>query len=247
MKVGKGQLHGFYLQVLRQRRIHASRFQIEVLQHAQGHEGTYALAAGANFVQREVAITHRDRLHPVGLVGRQVNFIDQPAGIACMVGDGDGQLAAVKVVTLAGGNTFQSARLTRADELLSRQGRTPFRRKCLAIARLRQQLGNLRLPLTVHRGRHHVAVTGVTQCRLKQFGKRDTAKAVGQGAPSRHRAGHRHRVPATRRHGLVAREVLCRPAPGRAPGGVQAMHALAVPDDGKGVAANAVHAGLDHR
>ncbi len=108
----------------------------------------------------------------------QVGFVDQSAGVARVVGNGFGQLAPVEVVALAGGNTLQGARLTRANELLTRQRCASVGGEGFAVAGLRQQLCHLRLPLPVHGGRHHVAVAGVTQRRLEQFGKRHTAEAV---------------------------------------------------------------------
>ncbi len=58
LQVGKCQLHGLDLQVLRQCRVKAGRLQVKVLQHAECHEGAYALAVGTDLMQRELAVAH---------------------------------------------------------------------------------------------------------------------------------------------------------------------------------------------
>ena len=197
-------------------------------------------------MQRDIAVAHRNWLDPIALVRSQVGLIDQAASASGMLGDGFGEFAMVKVIAFAGGNALQGICLAWANEVLTRQWRTALRSESLAVTRLRQEFGHLCLPLTVYGRGHHVTKAGVTQGRLEQLGKGHAAKAVRQRTPCRHGARYRDGIPAAQRHVIVTREMLRRPFAGRAAGGVEAMHLVAVPDDGKRVSADAVHTGFDH-
>jgi hypothetical protein len=107
------------------------------------------------------------------------------------------------------------------------------------------QLFHGRSPFALHDGGHQIATLGHVNGRLHQVGKRQLAKALAQRHPGRHRAGHGDGIdaPRGRRGGMgavLSAEVLRRPALRGAARGIQAMQLLSVPQDGKGVAAQAV-------
>ena len=89
-------------------------------------------------------------------------------------------------------------------------------------------------------------MAGIVHRRGKKFSQGHGAKPAGQLGPGGRRAGHHHRQPALRGHGGIAHlphlgggEVL-----GRKAAGVQGMELALCPDQGKGVAAQAVAGGL---
>ncbi len=202
---------------------------------------------GTDLVQRHVAVVDRDRLDPVRLVVGKIGFLDQAAGLAGMRDDRRGKLAVIEIVTVAFGDARQRARLSGTNELFRRQRRAAVRREGLAIARLRQQLAHLLLPLPMHRRRHQIAVGGVPDRRLEQVRERQLAELVRQRAPGGDDARHRHRVPAAARHGVFSLEVTGRHPLRRPPRGVQSVQLAVRPDQRKTVAADPVHARLDHR
>ena len=247
LEVGEGELHRLDLQVVGQGGVQPGALQVQRGQHAQRHQGRDALAAGPDLVQPQPAVVHRQRRDPVACVRREVLLVDQAAGGARVVGDGLREAAPVEGVALALRDLLQRVRLPRAGEQLSRLRRLAARRESLAEAGLRQQFGDLGLPLAAHGGGHQEALARMPQGGLEQLGERDRPEPVRQRAPGRDRSWHRHGVPAAQRHGGVPGEVLRRPPARRAARGIEAVQPFAVPQDGEGVAADPVHARLHHR
>ena len=70
--VGKSQLHGLDLHVLRVNAVACQARHVKVPQNAQGDQRGDALAVGRNLMQRVAPVVLRQRLDPLGLVGRQV-------------------------------------------------------------------------------------------------------------------------------------------------------------------------------
>ena len=89
------------------------------------------------------------------------------------------------------------------------------------------------------------AVGSVTDGRFEKIGKGEFAESAGEGGPDIHGAGHRHRIPAELRHAGPSGEAGWGPGTRRASGTIQAVQLLAVPDDGEGIAADAVAGRLD--
>ncbi len=89
---------------------------------------------------------------------------------------------------------------------------------------------------------------GVGDCRLEQLAHLESAEALMQILPRGRRTGHRDTRPAPLGHRIEALLPQCfrtgcaRPAAG----GVQPVELVTVPDDGEGVAADAVGVGLEH-
>ena len=95
MHIGKGQLHGLDLQVLRSRAIHGQAGQVKVLQHAQRHQCGQALPAGWNLVQH-APVGLRQRRDPLGPVRRQVGLREGAALLRRKPRQGLGDLAGVE-------------------------------------------------------------------------------------------------------------------------------------------------------
>ena len=72
VNVGKGQLHGFNLQMLRIDAIDFHAANVEVFQNTQSDEGRYALAIGRNFMQGVATVILRNGLYPFRAVCRQI-------------------------------------------------------------------------------------------------------------------------------------------------------------------------------
>ena len=70
--IGKGQLHGFDLQMLRFNTVHFQAGQIKVFQNAQSDQSCNALTIGWNFVERVAMVILRNGLDPFRAVLRQV-------------------------------------------------------------------------------------------------------------------------------------------------------------------------------
>jgi hypothetical protein len=202
---------------------------------------------GPDLVQRDVAVSHRDRIDPVAGVRGEIAFLDQSTGLARMSRDRSGEFAAIERLALAFSDQPQRLCLPRTDEALARQRRAAMRREGFAIAGMRQQLVHLSLPLPMHGRRDEVAVGGVADRRLEQIGEGQAAEAVRQRAPRRDRARHCHRIPAAHGNGVSALEVRRRHFPRRAARGVEAVQLAPSPDQRECVAADAVLARLDHR
>ena len=91
------------------------------------------------------------------------------------------------------------------------------------------------------------AVARVVNGGLRQGGQRQRSEAFRQGDPAGYRPRHGYRVPADFGHRGFSGKQIRVPARRRTTGGVQAVQLFTVPDDSKGVAADAVAGRLDHR
>ena len=248
--IGKGQLHGLDLQVVIAHAVEGLPGQIGVLQNAQGDLRGNALAVGWDLVQgvaRKVLPQGRD---PLGLVTGQVLGLQGAAQRLRKAHQGLGDLALIQVAAPAVGNAAQGARCGRKAEQLAHLGRTAPGQERGGKARQCAQLGRGRGPLLLHHHRHQVAALGDLDGRLHQVGKGQAAKALGQGAPGRHRPRHGDRVDAPLGWvgavgAVFALEVFGGPATGGRSAGVQAMELLAVPQNAEGIRAQAVAHRLD--
>ena len=130
-----------------------------------------------------------------------------------------------------------------------------MRHESLCVTRLVLQIRNGGRPLVRDDGRDGVAAFSNLRGGFQHVGKRQLAKARVQRGPGRDGAGHRHRIPAARRalggavcvFAVLVAEVIQVPRLRCRAGGVQAVQLLAVPQDGKGIAAQAARNGLHHR
>ena len=250
--VGKSQLHGLDLQMLRGHAVHRQAGHVEAIEDAEGDQRRDALPVGRDLVHRVVAVVLGDRRHPLGLPGRQVGLGHGAAVGLGVRGDGRGHLATVEGLTLRLRDLAQRACGIRESEALTDMRLAAMRQEGLRETGLRgdlAQAGGGR-PLVLHDHRHAVAALGDLDGRLHQVGKGQRAVARVQRHPAPHGAGYGHRIPAALGRALdvgavLAAEVLGRPGLGRAARGVQALQRLPIPQDAEHVRPEAVAARLD--
>ena len=246
MQVGKGQLHGLDLQVHAVHAVEVLLAHAQLVQHAQRHQRRNALAVGRNLVDHRVAELLRHRAHPVGLVRGQIFLAHHAAAGPRMRGHLSGQRTAVEGLAQGLGNLLQRARMGFAPEHFSGPGRTAARQKALGKAGLIAQLLAAQLPQCGNGGRDRETVARIVDGGPGHLREGQLAEALGQRHPGRHCAGHGHGIPAFFRNAAQLGKVVGRPARRRAARSVEAVQLLAVPDDGKAVAADAAARGLDH-
>ena len=252
--VGKGQLHGFDLQVLARHAIHRQRRHVEVLQDPQCNECGDALPVGRNFVHRVAAVVLLNRLDPLGPVGREVGGRHRTAmglGVRCC---GFGHLASVEGFALGAGNQFQGAGGVVELKALAHTRLAAARQKSLREAGLCGDLaqGGCVAPLLLHDDGHRITAFSHFDGWRQQVGKGQLAKAVTQGHPAAHGTRHGDRVPAAlgrrgRVGAVLVDEILGRPGLRCTATGVQAVQGLAVPQDAERIRTQAVAAGLHQR
>jgi hypothetical protein len=249
--VGEGELHRFDLQVLAVGSIDWQRCEVEVLQHAQRHLRGDALPVRRDLVQREAAIVLRQRLDPLRLVRRQVGRGQRTAMRFRPGGDGSTDLAAVERFAARRADEFEGTRSVGHRHALADRRRAAVRQEGLRKARLARQLRHLRrqLPLVLHDRRHAETALGDLRGRRHQLLERQLAEALRYGHPRRHGTRHADAVHAAHRNALavLSLEVLARPRRWRRAAGVQAVQALAVPQDAESVRTQPVAARLDDR
>ena len=247
VQVGKGQFHGLDAGVHRFQAVHRVLAHAMGFEHAQRHQRRDALAVGRDFVDDGVAKRLAHGAHPVGAVFGQVGF-GHGATIGLAVRrHGAGQFTPVKRFAFGLCDQLQRAGMGFAAEHFAGLGRAAVGHETLGKPGLGAQFVGPQGPQAGDGGRHREAVACVVDGGLGQLGKRQLAKAFGQSHPGRHGAGHGDRVPAGFGDAAALREVVGRPSRGRAARGVETMQFLAVPEDGKPVAADAATGGLDHR
>ena len=157
------------------------------------------------------------------------------------------QLTAVKGFAVGAGNQLKRVRLRRVTEDLPHARGAAFRGETGAEARLIFQLVVAALPEMPNQRGDREAVARVVNGGLRQGGQRQRAEAFRQGDPAGYRPRHGHRVPADFGHRGFSGKQIRVPARRRTTGSVQAVQLFTVPDDSKGVAADAVAGRLDHR
>ena len=250
--VGKGQLHGLDLQVLRCHAVHRQRSQVEVLQDAQRDLRGDALPVGRNLVQRVPPVVLRGRAHPLGPVGREIGLGHRPAMVPGMGRSGSRHLAAVEVLTLAARDHPQRARRVGKAETLTHLRLTAMRQEGLRETGLAGQFGQRCRsgPLVLHDHRHRITAFGHVDGRRQQVGEGQLAEAPTQFDPGRHGTGHRDRVPAALGRCLdvdavLGTKVLGRPGLWCTSRRVQAVQFLAIPQNAERVRTQAVAAGFD--
>ena len=157
-------------------------------------------------------------------------------------------LATVKGLAVRQRDLAQGGAGIGENKSLTRLRGAATRHECLRVTRLVLQQWGGAAPLVGHGASDSMAAFGQFDGACHQIGKRQLAKASGQGDPAGHGARGSHGVPATHGHraAMAALEVL------RVPGcrchtrGVQAVQFLAVPQDGEVVAAQAIRHRLDN-
>jgi hypothetical protein len=136
-------------------------------------------------------------------------------------------------------------------EALARLGRTAARHEGLGEAGQVFQQRHLQAPLVGGDAAHAVAALGQFDGGLHQVAERQLAETLGQRRPAGHGAGGGDGVPAAQRQLVAVGVAVLLAEVAGVPGGrchagrIQAMHGLAVPQDGEAVAAQAVGDGLD--
>ncbi len=250
--IGEGQLHRLDLQMLRLGAVDRQRADVEVAQDAERNQRRDALAIGRNLVQAMTPDVEADRVDPFRLVGGEIGQRHRTAVAGRVRRDRLRDLAAIEGLALARGDGAQGTRRGRESEPFADLGRTSLRQKGFGPTGLRLQERCRRDPLLLDHDRHGVAALGDLDRGREQLRERQLAEALGQRHPGRDRARHRHRVPAAHRRAgriaaILAREILRRPGARRRPRRVEAVQALAVPEDAEHVGAETVAAGLDER
>ena len=189
-----------------------------------------------------------DGLDPLGLVFRQIVLADIAAGLARPGVDGLGQLAVVQGPAACVAEQAQRRGVVGQAQDFPGLSRPSFWEKG------RKQAGKGFLlpvrreafPAFSQHGRQirhdGVAVLGVIDGRLKEGLERQLAELLVDFRPGRRRARHHDRRPAPVRHGVAAfiMQVFPRQPLGRPAAAVQAVEPALRPDEGKGVAAQAV-------
>jgi hypothetical protein len=227
------------------------RAHVEMLEHAERHQRDDALAVRRDLVQRVAAVIHRERLHPVVFVRREVGCAQRAAVLSCVRFDLLGNVAAVERLALAGGDLFQDTSVFRKLEAFSRARRAAAWHEGLGEAGLVLELRHLLRPLRSDRRRDEKAFTAVLDRALEELLERQFPELRVQLDPRRHAARHADRIPAALRHAVASGEVRVVPRGGRAAGGVEPVQALAVPEDRVGIGADAIrdrlHKGQSNR
>ena len=204
--IGKGQFHGFNLQVLRRHAIDGQAGQIEVFQNAQSNLGGDALAIGRDFMQGVLAVIFRQRRDPLGLELGKVAHLVAAAVVSRKARQGLGNFATIKRLALGLRDQTQAARCRWKFEQLTHLGGTAPGQKALGKSGQRLQLGGGRFPLLLHHHRQQISPFSDLDGRLQQILKRQLAKTLAQGDPGRHRTRDGDRIHAAlgRRGGRCA-------------------------------------------
>ena len=245
--VGKGNFHGFNLQMLRLHAVDRVRGEIQPVQHAQRHQGSDALTIGGNLVQRVTSVVFLDRCYPLRPESGHVGCGHAASVGGCMAGKLFGEFTAIKRFPLGLGNFAQRCPSLGKHKTLAGFRRTTAWHKRSGKTWQVLQQRYLAGPFFGHDSPHRMAAFGQLDGGLEQIAKRQLAEALRQRYPSSHRTGRGDRIPAAQRHfgTVLALEI------GRVPGRrgdsrrIQAMQFLAVPQDGKVVASQAVGDRLD--
>ena len=119
----------------------------------------------------------------------------------------------------------------------------------LAVEQAMELLGGPLKGMGQHGG-EGVAFLRIADGRGQVFFEAQVAKALVEGGPCLGRAGHRNGRPAEGGHFIVRDlrlDLLDGDVGGRIAGGVEAVHLILHPDDGEGVGAQTVAAGLHDR
>ena len=242
-----GDLHGLDLQMRPFRAPRRQSRQIEVRQDGQRDLRGEPLAVGRCFDHVHVPVGLADGAHPVRLVGGEIVDAQGAAsgprgGVHAL-----GKIAPVERLAVGFGDPFEGPSQVGIGEQLAR------RRRPTVGKEVRLEIGERGVPVARPRpgGRCFVAdveaAAGVADGGFEQLGERQPAESTRQRHPGAHRAGHRHRVPAQAWHGVAVREPRRRPCRRRAARGVQRSQLVPIPENGEGVAADAVAARLHHR
>ncbi len=234
-------------------RIDRQGAEVETLEDAQRDERRDALAVGRELVHVVAAVALVDRRDPCGLVVAQVLRGQCAAAGMRMRGEALGERAFVEVAAVRLADAAQRGGRIAQDELLAYFGRAAGWHERLRVAGLAVQLGDGRRPLVRDDGGDGVAAFRDLGRRFQHVGERQPAETLVQGRPGRDGARHRHRIPAARGapgvavgvFAVLAAEVVEAPAARRGTRCIEAVQALAVPQDGEGIAAQAARYRLD--
>ena len=220
---------------------------IKLFEDAQRNQRSDPLAVGRQLLDRSAGKRLRQHADPVGAMS--VEILQRQRGVM-LAGEGDHllrQLAAIKTLSVAFGDRLQRVGLCRIAKQFASARRPAVGRKTCAKAGLMLELVETALPEFGDQRRDRKTVARVVDGRLCQRGQRQGAEALRQRRPGRYRARHGDRFPADLRHAAAANEAPGMPGGRRAARRVQTMQPTAVPDDGEGVAADAVAGRLQHR
>ena len=244
--VRKGQLHGFDLPVEGLDRIPLSK--IKALGDVHGHQHDQAVAVRRNLPHVVAPVVRMDGLDPLGLVFCQIVLADVAAGLARPGVDSLGQLAVVQGPAARVAEQAQRRGVVGKMQDFPGPGRPSLWEKGRKQAGkgLFLPIGRKAFPAFSQHGRQvrhdGVAVLGVIDGRLKEGLEGQLAELLVDFRPRRRRPRHHDRRPAAVRHGIASlgmqvfpRQPLRRPA-----AAVQAVELAFRPDEGKGIAAQAV-------
>ena len=189
--IGKGQFHGFNLQVLRIDAIDFHAAQIKVFQNTQGNQGCNALSIGGNFVQGVATVILRNRLYPFRTVLRQVLQSHGTAMLIRKLHQGFCNFTFIKSFAFGLGNGAQATCRRFELKQLSHVGGTAPWQKALCKTRQGLQKRRSGKPFLLNDHGQGIASFGNFNGRLHQVGKGQFAKAIAEGHPSTDSARHR--------------------------------------------------------
>ena len=130
--------------------------------------------------------------------------------------------------------------------MFTHAGCAPGDRKGIAKAVVLHKLSNLAFPVLCQHWRDRITVAGISNRACEELIKRHRAEAFPELYPGIDRTRHRNTVPAVFRNAVLAGKIFGCPRRRRAAAAVKAVQAGGIPNDGKGVAADAVHGGFDN-
>ena len=244
--VRKGQLHGFNLPVEGLDRIPFCK--IKALGDIHSHQHDQAMAVGRNLPHVVAPVIRMDGLNPLGLVFCQIVLADVAAGLARPGVDRLGQLAVVQGPAARVAEQAQRRGVVGKAQDFPGLGRPPLREKGgkQPGKGFFLPVGRKAFPAFSQHGRQvrhdGVAVLGIVDGRLKESLEGQLTELLMDFRPGRRCARYHDRRPAPVRHGGAAfvMQVLPRQPLGRPAAAVQAVELAFRPDEGKGIAAQAV-------
>ena len=184
--IGKGELHGFDLQVAAHGAVHRMLTDVQVLQDARGHLRGDALTIGWNLMQGVVAVVLGQGRDPLGRIGGQVGGAEHsPMGLHIR-GDRLCNLTAIEGLAIAARDLPQGAGSSGHGKVLAHLGRSALGQKDLSKARLAGEFLNTggQGPLLLHHHRHGIAALSDLHGGGQHVPKRQAAQAPVQRHPT---------------------------------------------------------------
>ena len=247
MRCFETKLHGFDRQVGTFNPIGVERQRIQFPQDPQRKKHGDALAIGWDLVEGQRIARHRNGIHPHPGVVRQVFSSQSTPFTHTVLVQTFGQFAVVERITAIPRQRLQRQRVFRQLNLLAGSWRATSpserNRPTGKMTKLGRRLG----PVIRGLGRDPKTILGHADGRLKQPGHGQLPKPFVQGEPRVDRSGRGDRLPS---HGLdlaSGQDALGIKRRRRTPRTIEAVQAVRVPMQTKGVRSQTIAGGLGHR